>query len=128
MAEEEKINIPEVDKEFTDLVSNVSQDLVDGMTYLKNVDEEELIEAIESLGEIKEIEDLKGFVLKQIKYLIKYGTIKEKVYLMRELMKYIFPVKRDINMKLKGEIKLVINSNIMGEVDGDRDQLSENGS
>lgn len=75
----------------------------------------EFVERLRSKGELSEVEELKDVVLEYIKLVLMYGTLNEKALLIKELMKYLFPTKREMDMKFSGDIMFMVNPKIVGE-------------
>ncbi len=87
--------------------------------YLKSKKLLELKDLYDEFARIKDFEDIDSFksaVLKQVLYILKYGSSNERVRIIGELLKYLFPTKRDINLRHSGNIYFIMNQNIMGDV------------
>lgn len=101
--------------EHTDIVA---ADLARGLKeYIKSKELLELKDLYDEFAKIRDFDDVENFksvVLKQVLYILKYGSSSERVRIIAELMKYLFPTKRDINLRHSGNIQIVMNPNIMG--------------
>lgn len=86
-------------------------------------------EKLNKLSSELELDIFKGIILREIAYILKYGSSSEKIRIISEILKYLYPTKREVNMKLRGNINMIVNPKIMGEEveveDADRDNISE---
>jgi len=74
-----------------------------------------------------EIGELKQSIIEFINLVFKVGTMQEKLFVFREVMKYLFPTKREMRAQIdKREIIFNVHKEIAGDY-GYRDNISEDG-
>ncbi len=105
-------NFDGVDKIYKEITNELEQYL----SSKKLLDFKELHQEFDNIKDFDDINRFKTAVLKQVLYILKYGSSNERVKVLAELLKYLFPTKRDVNLRHSGNIKIVVNPLIMGEV------------